>query len=176
MGSYETLATIMALKMYYNHIDGHLRALSPAAAALWDRDFVDRVAYCQKQIERMEAWTNEHLAVKAPQALIVPDKGFGGSTLFQKSDDKTKSAEKSSQQNGHLSVNGEEQDQQRVADDGSMGTHHSKKNRKHSFVEEMAPLPEDVNAGEAHKTMTRGMSKEDVGPKEKNEAHGLIGR
>lgn len=167
LGSYETLATILSLKMYYNHIDGHLRALVPAAAALWDRDFVERIAYCQKQVDRMEEWTNEHLSVKAPQALIVPDKGFGGATLFDMDHPHD------TKQDEHTN---EEYDARKEADDGSMGTHHSKKKRKYSFaVDHPAPLPEDINAGEAYKTMTRGMSGESLGPKEKNPGQSMAG-
>jgi hypothetical protein len=40
LGSYETLATLQALKMYYSHVEGHLLALVPASQVMWDREFI----------------------------------------------------------------------------------------------------------------------------------------
>lgn len=83
LGSYETLATLQALKMWYAHIDGHLLALQPTSKASWDKGFIDAVAYCQHQIGRLTAWADEHLKVKSPQTLLVPDRGFRGLSIFE---------------------------------------------------------------------------------------------
>lgn len=87
LGSYETLATLQALKMWYAHIDGHLLALQPTSKASWDKGFIDAVAYCQHQIGRLVAWADEHLKVRSPQTLLVPDRGFGGLSIFADNDD-----------------------------------------------------------------------------------------
>lgn len=78
LGSYETLATLQALKMYYSHVEGHLLALGPASQALWDREFISAVQYCTEQLERLVAWADFHLKVKSPQILLVPDAEFLG--------------------------------------------------------------------------------------------------
>jgi ferredoxin-nitrate reductase len=78
LGSYEVLATLQALKMYYSHVEGHLLALFPTSKALWDKEFTDSVEYCQKQLSRLIAWADNHLKVKAPQSLLVPNQEFRG--------------------------------------------------------------------------------------------------
>jgi ferredoxin-nitrate reductase len=84
LGSYETLAALQVLKMYYSHVEGHLLALSPASQALWDQDFIQAVKYCSEQLGRLVAWANFHLKVKSPQILLVPEREF----LGVESDDK----------------------------------------------------------------------------------------
>lgn len=78
LGSYEVLATLQALKMYYSHVEGHLLALLPTSQALWDKEFADSVEYCQTQLSRLAAWADNHLKVRAPQSLLVPDEEFQG--------------------------------------------------------------------------------------------------
>ncbi len=78
LGSYATLATLQALKMYYSHVEGHLLALGPASQALWDREFIKAVEYCSEQLGRLVAWADFHLKVKSPQILLVPDREFLG--------------------------------------------------------------------------------------------------
>lgn len=162
LGSYEVLATLQGLKMYYNHIDGHLLALWPAAKALWDKDFIERVEFCQKQIERLEAWANEHLKVKAPQSLIVPDKGFGGSALFGDGEGcglhggvrASNGVSNFPHANGTShDENGHHDGEPKWPPEGAMNG--TKRRRKSSHVMELAPLQEDVSMGEAADTMLR---------------------
>ncbi|KAL4802436.1 hypothetical protein BDV18DRAFT_166836 [Aspergillus unguis] len=72
--SYESLIVLQSLQMFMTYIEGHLTALSPASQALWDRDFVDAVTFMQTSIQRQKAWVSQHIKVKAPQTLLVPQK------------------------------------------------------------------------------------------------------
>jgi hypothetical protein len=81
--TYETLATLQALLMFYAHLESHFLALGQASRASWDREFIDVVEYCEEQVGRLKAWATEHLKVKAPQSLLVPDKGFGGAEIIK---------------------------------------------------------------------------------------------
>lgn len=78
LSSYETLAALQALKMYYSHVESHLLALGPASQALWDREFIQAVQHCTEQLGRLVAWADFHLKVKSPQILLVPDGEFLG--------------------------------------------------------------------------------------------------
>lgn len=64
--------------MYYSHVEGHLLALVPASQAMWDREFISAVQYCNEQLGRLVAWADFHLKVKSPQILLVPEKEFLG--------------------------------------------------------------------------------------------------
>lgn len=70
--SYESLIVLQSLDMFLTYIEGHLTALSPASQALWDRRFVDAVTFAQTSIQRQKAWVAQHIKVKSPQTLLVP--------------------------------------------------------------------------------------------------------
>ncbi|RDW64542.1 molybdopterin oxidoreductase family protein [Aspergillus mulundensis] len=70
--SYETLIVLQSLQMFLGYIEGHLTALSPASQALWDGEFVDAVKFATQEIQRQKAWTTQHIKVKSPQTLLVP--------------------------------------------------------------------------------------------------------
>jgi hypothetical protein len=55
LGNYETLATLLALKMYYSHVEGHLLALGLASQAMWNREFIQAVQYCAEQLAPLAA-------------------------------------------------------------------------------------------------------------------------
>ncbi|KAL4900417.1 hypothetical protein BDW74DRAFT_188265 [Aspergillus multicolor] len=70
--SYETLIVLQSLQMFLGYIEGHLAALSPASQALWDGEFVDAVKFATQEVQRQKAWTTQHIKVKSPQTLLVP--------------------------------------------------------------------------------------------------------
>jgi len=72
--SYDTLLALQSFYMYLAYIQGHLIALTPAAAAMWDEGFVGAVDFLKTQIQRMVDWTNQQLQSRGPQALLVPHK------------------------------------------------------------------------------------------------------
>jgi hypothetical protein len=69
---YCALITLQSLGMFLGYIEGHLLALSPSSQALWDREFVDVVDFAQTNVQRQKAWVNQHIKVKSPQTLLVP--------------------------------------------------------------------------------------------------------
>lgn len=71
-GPYHDLVVLQGIFMYLTHLESHLVALTPASQALWDKDFVEAVQFSSEQVDRLKAWVKQHLAVKAPQTLIVP--------------------------------------------------------------------------------------------------------
>ncbi|KAL4914762.1 hypothetical protein BDW62DRAFT_219835 [Aspergillus aurantiobrunneus] len=72
--AYEALIVLQSLEMFLTYIEGHLTALSPASQALWDREFVEAVGLAQIGIQRQKAWVNQHIKVKSPQTLLVPQR------------------------------------------------------------------------------------------------------
>ncbi|KAL4931465.1 molybdopterin oxidoreductase family protein [Aspergillus undulatus] len=70
--AYEALIVLQALQMFLGYIEGHLTALTPASQALWDKEFVDAVLFATTNIQRQKAWTGQHIKVKSPQTLLVP--------------------------------------------------------------------------------------------------------
>ncbi|KAJ5982023.1 hypothetical protein N7451_012123 [Penicillium sp. IBT 35674x] len=70
--AYEALIALQSLEMFFSYIEGHLTALSPASQALWDTEFVDAVTFAQTSVGRQKAWANQHIKVKSPQTLLVP--------------------------------------------------------------------------------------------------------
>lgn len=73
-GAYESLVALQGLFMYLSHLESHLTALTPASQALWDKDFVDAVAFAQTQIGRQKTWVNLQIKTRSPQVLLVPAK------------------------------------------------------------------------------------------------------
>ncbi|KAL4876787.1 hypothetical protein BJY04DRAFT_231398 [Aspergillus karnatakaensis] len=69
---YEALIVLQSLQMFLVYIEGHLTALTPASAALWDREFVEAVAFAQSNVQRQKSWVDQHIKVKSPQTLLVP--------------------------------------------------------------------------------------------------------
>ncbi|CEL10262.1 Putative Nitrate reductase [Aspergillus calidoustus] len=69
---YCALITLQSLGMFLGYIEGHLLALSPSSQALWDGEFVDVVDFAQTNVQRQKAWVNQHIKVKSPQTLLVP--------------------------------------------------------------------------------------------------------
>jgi len=72
--SYGTLAILQGLLIYLSNTHGHLLALQPASAALWDKEFVAAVHKANENINRCMAWAKHQITVRAPQTLIVPTK------------------------------------------------------------------------------------------------------
>ncbi|KAL4939129.1 hypothetical protein BDV06DRAFT_231248 [Aspergillus oleicola] len=70
--AYETLIVLQSLQMFLGYIEGHLTALTPASQALWDREFSETVTFEMGNVERQKAWVNQHVKVKSPQTLLVP--------------------------------------------------------------------------------------------------------
>ena len=73
-GAYESLIALQGLYMYLSHLESHLTALTPASQALWDKDFVEAVAFAQTQIGRQQTWVNLQIKTRSPQTLLVPAK------------------------------------------------------------------------------------------------------
>ncbi|KAF1838463.1 nitrate reductase [Decorospora gaudefroyi] len=71
-GPYLMLETLNGLHTYLSYIRGGLRALYPAAQALWDQDLVNFLEQGFSDITKMEEWCLQQLQIKAPQSLIVP--------------------------------------------------------------------------------------------------------
>ncbi|KAL4964214.1 molybdopterin oxidoreductase family protein [Aspergillus stella-maris] len=70
--AYETLIVLQSLQMFLGYIEGHLTALTPASQALWDKEFSEAVTFAQDNIGRQKAWASQHVKVKSPQTLLVP--------------------------------------------------------------------------------------------------------
>jgi ferredoxin-nitrate reductase len=70
--SYLELETLQSLHVFLSYIKGSLRAMRPAAMALWDKDLIDCVEVSTDDVSRMEEWTLQQMQIKAPQSLIVP--------------------------------------------------------------------------------------------------------
>lgn len=70
--AYEALIALQSLEMFLTYIEGHLTALSPASQALWDTEFVDAVTFAHTSVGRQKAWATQHIKVKSPQTLLVP--------------------------------------------------------------------------------------------------------
>ncbi|MCJ1367558.1 hypothetical protein MMC16_006692 [Acarospora aff. strigata] len=71
-GAYEALIALQALFMYLSHLEAHFTALTPASQALWDREFVEGVAFSQTQVGSMQTWVNLQIKTRSPQTLLVP--------------------------------------------------------------------------------------------------------
>jgi ferredoxin-nitrate reductase len=71
-GSYLLLETLNGLHTYLAYIHGGMRAMWPAAQALWDQDLCDCVEAGQKDIDKMMEWCLQQLQIHAPQSLVVP--------------------------------------------------------------------------------------------------------
>jgi hypothetical protein len=71
-GTYLLMETLQALHTFLSYMKGSLRAMTPTVAALWDKDFVDCIAKANEEVETIEEWILQQLAITAPQALIVP--------------------------------------------------------------------------------------------------------
>ncbi|KAL3478855.1 hypothetical protein BJX99DRAFT_256062 [Aspergillus californicus] len=69
---YEAPIALQSLQMFFVYIEGHLTALMPVSQALWDNQFVDAVGFAQIGIQRQMAWVTQHIKVKSPQTLLVP--------------------------------------------------------------------------------------------------------
>ncbi|KAL2837336.1 hypothetical protein BJY01DRAFT_258393 [Aspergillus pseudoustus] len=69
---YCALITLQSLGMFLSYIEGHLLALSPSSQALWDEEFVSAVNFAQTNVQRQKAWVSQHIKVKSPQTLLVP--------------------------------------------------------------------------------------------------------
>jgi hypothetical protein len=72
--AYEALIALQSLEMFLTYIEGHLTALTPASQALWDTEFVNAVTFAQTSVGRQKAWVTQHIKVKSPQTLLVPQK------------------------------------------------------------------------------------------------------
>lgn len=70
--SYLVLETLQSLHVYLAYITGNLRALDPAAQAIWDPQFTACVRESEGQVARMQKWVLQQVQRKAPQTLIVP--------------------------------------------------------------------------------------------------------
>ncbi|KAI9370266.1 hypothetical protein BJX61DRAFT_549084 [Aspergillus egyptiacus] len=70
--AYSALIALQSLEMFLTYIEGHLTALAPASQALWDGEFVDAVAFAQREVGRQKAWVTQHVKVRSPQTLLVP--------------------------------------------------------------------------------------------------------
>lgn len=71
---YEALTLLLTLQIYYGTIEGHLAALTPAAAAMCDKEFVAAVGEATTNVGRMHAWCSGQIATRSPQTLVVPSR------------------------------------------------------------------------------------------------------
>ncbi|KAH8843864.1 hypothetical protein MCOR02_008636 [Pyricularia oryzae] len=73
---HRVLETLQGLNVYLAHIEGTLLALTPASAALWDKDFQGAVAGAKSMVSRMRQWAENQILVRGPQTLLVPAKAL----------------------------------------------------------------------------------------------------
>ncbi|KAK4941315.1 hypothetical protein LTR10_018725 [Elasticomyces elasticus] len=70
--AYDVLIALQSFYMFLGHVESHIIAMSPAAQATWDREFIEAVNFLNTQVGRMYAWTKQQLASRGPQTLLVP--------------------------------------------------------------------------------------------------------
>lgn len=70
--AYEVLEALQGLGVYLAHIESSVVALTPAAQAMWDGEFVGAVEHVSGCLARMKAWVGHQVGVRSPQTLLVP--------------------------------------------------------------------------------------------------------
>ena len=70
--AFDTLIALQNMYLCIGYVEAHLVALTPTAQASWDVEFGEAVGFVKEQLDRVKAWTTQQLAVRAPQALLVP--------------------------------------------------------------------------------------------------------
>lgn len=70
--AYEVLEALQGLGVYLSHIESSVTALTPAAQAMWDGEFVGAVGHVKGCLMRMQAWVGHQVGVRSPQTLLVP--------------------------------------------------------------------------------------------------------
>jgi hypothetical protein len=72
--AFDCLIALQNMYLCIGYLEVHLIALTPTPQASWDMNFVEAVSFIKAQTDRVKAWTTQQLAVRVPQALLVPCK------------------------------------------------------------------------------------------------------
>ena len=68
----DVLSTMQYIYTHVSRVMSHVIILTPVAGALWDQEFVQAMAHCEKDLDRQMAWAKYMMNARAPQSLIVP--------------------------------------------------------------------------------------------------------
>jgi ferredoxin-nitrate reductase len=68
----DVLSMLQYIFTHLSQVQAHIIILTPTAGAMWDAEFVETIAFCEKELGRQISWARNEMSVRSPQTLIVP--------------------------------------------------------------------------------------------------------